>query len=405
MIWGLDIGDCNNAMRKIASGFVYLWYLIYYWFAKLLGIFARKMSYYESLWLICERKTDARDNGYHFFKYMRENHPEVNCAYIIGRGSADYERVAALGKVIPPGSFTHMLAFACAKVCISTHYMGFAPDFYRFSVLRKYGLVPGRVALIQHGIIANDLRELHYPEAKVDLFVCSAVPEYESIVKNYGHPEGVLQRLGLCRYDRLTEPHNEKRQILIMPTWRYYLRELSDEEFKRSEYFRQYSAILNSERLLRMLDKYDCELAMYVHYELQKFSHLFENNNPRVKIMRFENSDVQELLMESKLLITDYSSVFFDFAYMSKPLAYLWFDEDKFYSTQYERGYFDYRTDGFGPVFADSSAAVDFIIEKISDGAEMDEVYQKRARAFFGDDAADHCQKNYRAIEKICRKR
>lgn len=392
-------------MKKAASAFVYLGYLIWYIFACFCGIFARRLPRYRDLWLVSERKTDARDNGYHFFKYICEQHPEVNCAYVIEKKSADYGRVAALGRVIEPGTFAHMLAFACAKVRVSTHYMGCAPDIYRFTVMRKYGLARGKFALIQHGITANDLRELHFPDARVDLYVCSAVPEYEFTLKNYGHPDGVVQRLGLCRYDRLTAPHTEKRQILVMPTWRYFLRGLSDEEFVKSEYFRQFDAILNSAKLARALCEYDYELVIYVHYELQRFSDLFENDNPRVRVMKFESADVQELLMESKVLITDYSSVFFDFAYMSKPLAYLWFDEEKFYETQYGHGCFDCRKDGFGPVFEDYGGAVDFIIGKMADGAQQDEVYKRRAEKFFGGIDGEHCLKTYRAVEKICRKR
>ena len=59
--------------------------------------------------------------------------------------------------------------------------------------LRLCGFKPFRAytqksALIRHGITSNDLTELHYPNARVDILVCSAVPEYESMVKNYGHP-------------------------------------------------------------------------------------------------------------------------------------------------------------------------------------------------------------------------
>ena len=50
------------------------------------------------------------------------------------------------------------------------------------------------------------------------------------------------------------------------------------------------------------------------------------------------------------MFITDFSSLAFDFGYMKKPVIYYQYDEDKFYSGHYIKGYFDYRTDGFGPV-------------------------------------------------------
>lgn len=38
---------------------------------------------YRDVWLISERGYDARDNGYHLFKYINLNHPEVNIYYVI----------------------------------------------------------------------------------------------------------------------------------------------------------------------------------------------------------------------------------------------------------------------------------------------------------------------------------
>ena len=55
--------------------------------------------------------------------------------------------------------------------------------------------------------------------------------------------------------------------------------------------------------------------------------------------------DIQNLLKDSALMITDYSSVFMDFAYMEKPEIYFQFDEDQFRSTHYAKGYFDYKKD------------------------------------------------------------
>jgi CDP-glycerol glycerophosphotransferase (TagB/SpsB family) len=391
----------KKALKKIKNIFVYLYYLAYYYVACVIGIAARHTKKYKDLWLIAERKTEARDNGFHFFKYMTENHGEINAAFIIEKNSPDYERINRLGRVIEPNSFSHMLAFVCARVRISTHYMSCAPDTYRFAVLKKYGLVFGRDVLIRHGITSNDLKELHYPNARVDMLVCSSVPEYENMKTTYGHPNGVVQRLGLCRYDRLLTPHRVKRQILIMPTWRYFLKNLSDEDFVKSEYYNQFLRLLNDEKLIAVLEKYDYELVLYLHYELQPYSELFKPMSERVRVLKKDKADVQDLLMSSAMLITDYSSVFFDFAYMSKPLAYLRFDEERFYATQYGRGYFDCRTDGFGPVFYDAAQAAEHIRQKIEYGMCVDDEYARRAERFFGERTANHCEKTYMAIKEL----
>ena len=54
----------------------------------------------RTIYLISERGTDARDNGYHMFRYIRQNHPEDEAYYVITKDSADYPKVAELGKVV-----------------------------------------------------------------------------------------------------------------------------------------------------------------------------------------------------------------------------------------------------------------------------------------------------------------
>ena len=386
-------------MKKFSSLFVYVYYAFYYAFALVLSIFARNFKKYKNLWLISERKTDARDNAFFFFEYMVKNHPEVNCAYVIDKNSADFEKVKKLGKTVEPNTFSHMLAFAAAEVRISTHYMGYAPDTYRFAVMKKLGLILGKDVFLQHGIMANDAKELHYPNAKPDLFICTAGDEYKFIKENFGHKDGVVKKIGLCRYDSIK--NNAKKQILIMPTWRYFLRNLSDAEFIKSDYYKNFYEILTDKNLNSALSKHGYEIILYLHYELQKFSHLFKTDLQNVKIADFENYGVRELLMESSLLVTDYSSVFFDFAYMRKPILYFWFDEEKFFATQYDKGYFGCRKDGFGCVVKTKGEVVNFLINKLENGMKNDEVYSERADKFFGEEISCRCEKTYREILNI----
>ena len=386
-------------VKKAGNVLQYVKCLILYLAAALVSLFVRRSEKYRDLWLVAERGADARDNGYHFFRYLRMTHPEINCVYAIDDASPDYARVSALGRTVRTGSFAHYVAFVCAAVKISTHVMGYAPDAYRFAILdRKAGIVKGKKVFLQHGIINNDISELRHDMLKLDLFICSTTGEYEAL-SGYGHPDGVLRRIGLCRYDALEAEHEVKRQILVMPTWRYYLRPLDDKEFCESEYYREFNSLLTDERLHRILEENDYELAFYVHYELQKFSPLFSSTgSPRVKVRTMADSDVQKLLMESAMLITDYSSVFFDFAYMRKPLAHWMFDYDLFYADQYGEGYMKLKTDGFGPACRDKDDVVDLIEYEIQNGMTVDEPYRTRIENTFAGLPSDHCEQTYRAI-------
>ena len=54
----------------------------------------------RDVYIFCERGTDARDNGYHMFKYFVTHYPEKKAYYIITKDSPDRAKVAELGNVI-----------------------------------------------------------------------------------------------------------------------------------------------------------------------------------------------------------------------------------------------------------------------------------------------------------------
>ena len=64
---------------------------------------------HKDLWIICEDKKEARDNGYWFFKYMRLNHSNHECVYAISKDSPDFDRVSSLGETVEFGSLRHWI--------------------------------------------------------------------------------------------------------------------------------------------------------------------------------------------------------------------------------------------------------------------------------------------------------
>ena len=137
-----------------------------------------------------------------------------------------------------------------------------------------------------------------------------------------------------------------------MPSWREWLgREGKDNknlDFKDSEYFKKWSEFLNSNKLLTLLEKYDKKLIFYPHRNMQKFLKYFTFESDRIIFANSSSYDVQDLLKTASVLITDYSSVFFDFAYMKKPVLFYQFDECEFRQKQYKKGYFDYHNTPLG---------------------------------------------------------
>ena len=385
-------------MYKIKRLFVYIRVFLVMVAAEIVCIFARHQQAYKELWIVSERGIDARDNGYHFFKYLRTAHPDVNAVFIISKDSPDRHKVASLGEVVEYGSFRHYLCFVLAKVKVSTHIDGYSPDILFFHKFGKLFPDQSKKVFLQHGIIKDDLAFCHADQTNIDMFVCSAVPEYDYIDKTFGYKKGVLQLTGLCRFDNLKKPEQPTHKLLFMPTWRSALRTCNKRSFLASEYFRKNNALLNSKKLSELLESFDYELIFYPHYEVQRFLDCFQCADPRVRIADFQNNDVQDLLIHSDILITDFSSVFFDYGYMRKPMVFYQFDEAAFRAEHYQKGYFDGRKHGFGVIVHEEDAVVDSIRCILENDLQPDDVYLQRMNAFFKFNDTNNCRRNYEAI-------
>ena len=361
--------------------------------------------WHRNMWLVCERRNEARDNGYWFFKYMREQHPEVECVYAIDPKARDFSKVKVIGNTIPFGGFKHWLYYFTARKNISSQKGGKPNATLCFALEVYLGMVRNRVYL-KHGIIKDDMKWVYYDVTKMSLFICAAYGEYNMIVEKFGYPSGSVQLTGLCRFDNLLTPHEVKRQILVMPTQREWLRVISSDTlkyegtyiFEESEYFKTWTHLLASSKLTAVLEKYDIQLLFYPHAAMQQYVHLFESSSSRIKVADRNNYDVQQLLMESSVLVTDYSSVFMDFAYMQKPVVYYHFDYEKYRQGQYQEGYFSYTDNGFGRVVKNEDALLEELEVIASHNFIMEQKYKERTNNFFAYQDTHNCERVYQAI-------
>lgn len=360
------------------------------------------------LWLICEDEKEARDNGYWLYRYMRLQHPEQDCVYAIDEQSVDYNKVKDLGEVIPYGGYKHWVYYLAARKNISSQ-KGGKPNAAICYVLEVFGLMKNKRAFLQHGITINDVPWLHYCNTKMSLFVCGAKKEYECIRDTFGYPENAVKYLGFTRFDGLHNFEVKKDQILVMPTWREWIatptsksKELDDmTSFTSTEYFQQWNAFLNSEKISALLEKYQMQMVFYPHRNMQKYLGEFSTASDRIVIADWKKYDVQGLLKNSAFLITDYSSIFMDFAYMRKPMLYYQFDQEKFRRGQYNEGYFSYRKDGFGPFCETLDEVAENLETYMARGLQSDPVYLQREEDFFPLWDTDNCRRNYEAIRDM----
>ena len=365
----------------------------------------------QDLWLIKEKRTEARDNGYHLFRHLRQEYPGINAWYVITRDSADLPKVRELGNVIREGSFTHYLYYTAARFNIGSQPYGAAPHpddwCFRF---RKWCRKDQKLVFLQHGIIKDDLPALHRNLMHYDLFSCAGIPEHRYIMEGLGYPAENAQLIGLCRFDRLLSG-TPRKQILVMPTFRLWLTaadkenkatEKECERFRESSFYKSYAALLSDKALLASARKNGYGIVFYLHYSLQSFTDVFMPfGNDTVTIADRRHYDVQALLIESAAMVTDYSSVFFDFAYMEKPEVLYQFDQQEYRAHHYSGGYFDYRRDAFGPVTEGMRETADHLIHLMETGCLMEPEYRERVHQFFAYRDRNNCERTVQAIRRL----
>ena len=118
--------------------------------------------------------------------------------------------------------------------------------------------------------------------------------------------------------------------------------------------------------------------------------------NDFVKILSNEVS-YKNVLSECSLMITDYSSVAFDFAFLRKPILYYQFET----LDHYKKGYFDYKSDGFGEVVVFEDELIRKVSYYLSTDCQLENEYRDRIENFFNFDESKCCERVYEEILKM----
>lgn len=285
----------------------------------------------NKVWLIGERTDTAQDNGIQFFKWLQQ-YTDIEAYYVIDSESNDYRRIKHLENVVLFGSKRHFEISAKANVLISTHDL---ENILPYKTARNFWGYENSVRVfLQHGVLGR--KKVEYDKENYDLpfhlfNVSSTSEKYDIVVNQLGYdPEDVVIT-GLPRFDNLPlEPKRKAKKILIMPTWRDWLN--SDYAFRTSEYMNRYLELINNKKTKELIEKYNVEINFYPHYRAQEFfKYHIDKAKGNIQYISLGQKTVQELLMDHDILITDYSSVSFDFSYMRKPVIFFHFDVDRFF--------------------------------------------------------------------------
>lgn len=362
----------------------------------------------KDLWIISEDANEARDNGFWLFRYIRENHPEQKCVYAIHKNSVDYDKVAKLGDTVEYGSLKHWILYLASDKKISSQKAG-SPNAAIFYALEIYELLKDNRIFLQHGITINAAKWLYYDVTKMKRFICGAKPEYDYVKEHFGYPEGNVVYEGMCRFDGLHDFETDKKMVLIMPTWREWI---ADEDYRLQEYegttdipktnyFVNWTGFLKDPKLKELSEKYGVKFYFFPHRMMQKYMQYFPENNEYLEILSNKDWDIQALLKKAALMITDYSSVCFDFFYMKKPLIFYQFDLEQFRKGQYEAGVFDYQNNGFANSYKTKEEVFEELERYLQNDYAVSEEYLEEHKKYFTLYDDHNCERVYEMIKKV----
>lgn len=364
----------------------------------------------KKIWLISDRSDKASDNGEAFFNYaVKCNSKKIKPVFVINKESEDVERLKKKGRVIYFNSFLYPYYFLSADKIISSSGGEYVINPFGWVNCRYLtDLMRFDYVFLQHGITMNDLSPwLHKFNKNISLFITATRKEYESIADtDYLYSKDEVKLTGFARYDELE--NKAEKLVVVIPTWRRSIKESYDSEtksvyfdgFRETDYFKFYNQLINNEKLLAKMREKGYKGLFCLHPIHQKQYIDFESNDVFSINEGFAN--YKEMFSKGALLITDYSSVAFDFAYLRKPVIYTQFDKEEFFEGQiFDQGYFSFDEDGMGPVCLDINETVSEIIALLDNQCNVSQKYVERINSFFAYSDRNNSQRIYEEIIRL----
>ncbi|MGL4662902.1 MAG: CDP-glycerol glycerophosphotransferase family protein [Culicoidibacterales bacterium] len=342
----------------------------------------------QSLFLFMDRTMKADDNAEHLYRYMMQNQKQYKHAYfVLDRNSQDWYRLKKEGfNLIDYKSPAFQQYFKNCDVFISSQAYSFSQKIHDVQKSFKNS----RFVYLQHGIMLNDMTDWILSKP-VDLFITTGEKEYQ-YVKELLPLE--TRNTGIPRLDNLVKKESTGI-ISFLPTWRFSLMKVTEQQFKRSKYYKSIVNMIQNTELNAYLENTNQKIYIKMHPNFANRISLF----PETENIVFTDLSYNELITGSQFVFTDYSSVVLDAAYIETPIAYYQFDKDEIFKVQVFKERVRYE-DGLGPVFEEEEKMIHYITT--GNFLIEDEIYAKRKNDFFAGVHRDYiCESIWNEIVKI----
>lgn len=365
------------------------------------------------IWIYFDKLFKGGDNGEYQFRHDFAINDGVERYYIINEDSNDAKRLKEQfgDHILFFGTMKCKLYGLLAENIVATH-----PDIIEFVGFDKKetfifkDLFNPNLICIAHGVTIQ--KNAEYQNRIFDntmFYTTSSKYEVKHILHPiYGYDKEDVALTGMARFDGLK--NNDKKQILITPTWRRNIvgkaqrnsTRQKSHSFRDTNYFKIYNRLINDKRLINAAKREGYRLIFLIHPSMSAQIDDYDKNEYVELIAASGDMNYEKILTESSLMVTDYSGIHYDFGYMRKPVIYY---QPKEIPMRFEEGGMKFDSMGFGPVCIEYEQAVKLICEYIYKGCKMPDVYKKRADDFFAYNDHNNCDRIYEAIAEWTNKK
>ena len=361
--------------------------------------------------IIIDRLTRARDNGEYFYRYLKENHPEIEILFGLHPESADWERLKNEGfNLVDLANKDEIIKQCsdCSHFLFSESNLGYNQVA---NIINKQEVI---FIYLNHGcFFARGNR--CYPVGRFDYMICGNRKEYESVIYN-AEQEGLTTKkyllTGLPRMDEQVKKYKEstnKKIVIIQPWWRNNLTGWQVVEninkidlkaltkLENSDFVKGYNNLLNSAEFKKICEENNLRVMFKRHPVMENIPGVF--NVPSWIIDEPQESFI-DIFAETKIYITDYSSNAFETANLGIPCIYFEPDyENLTIHCNRPEWAWDVKTEGLGPVAFSVPEFITKLKALINNNYKLEEKYIKRRNsqiAFFLDE--NNCKRCLEAI-------
>ncbi len=356
----------------------------------------------RKIWLMCDSTKSASHDGYDLYNYINSLQDKRGVeAFYSQRGinpDDAFIMTAMQSTKLACGSAAQKIIAMNADVIVANGYnvykiLGFEDGeeiFYRDLLMADIVSFGGGFSMTRSAQVENRFYD------NTTLRFCGSQSEYDRLIHPiYGYDKKHLFSFGYPHTDRLMSVPS--RQILVCPALRRSFGKYSRigyQAFTTEPLYSVFNALINDKRLLSYLDRYLCNIVLILPEEFAKKEYLW-NKSEKVTVSSFEELGYKETIEKSAMLITDYSNIAFDFAYMHKPIIYY---QNPNVSCQDNISTFSYREQGFGTVVTDIDTLVEEIRKVIESDFKMSSEYTARREDFFAFIDRNSCTRIANAI-------